>query len=200
MRGDVVTSPGWLVPTKAVDVKLRLLPSASHNLTHNAIVTFHTGAAEAQAKLRLLDAEKLEPGQTTFAQLVLDHPIAAVKDDMFIIRSTRDTLGGGQIIDSKAKRHPRFHAATIESLKAREKGTAEEAVLAALDQRRHSELKTLLTSCNLPRAEADKAIESLDAQKRIVILGDKSQLLFSAAAWDNLVQDATQAVQSYHNR
>jgi len=200
MRGDVVTSPGWLIPTQAVDVKLRLLPSASHNLTHNTIVTFHTGAAEAQAKLRLLDAEKLEPGQTAFAQFVLDHPVAAVKDDMFIIRSTTDTLGGGQIIDSKAKRHPRFHAATIENLKAKEKGTAEDAVLAALDQKRPSELKTLLTACNLPRAEADKAIESLDTQKRIVILGDKYQLLFSAAAWDNLVQDAIQTVQSYHNR
>jgi selenocysteine-specific elongation factor len=199
-RGDVVTVPGWLIPTKAVDVKLRLLPSLQHDLTHNTIVTFHTDAAEAQAKLRLLDAEKLEPGQTAFAQLVLDHPVAAVKDDMFIIRSTKDTLGGGQIVDSRAKRHPRFHASTIESLKAKEKGTAEDTVLAALDQKRPSELSQLLASCNLPRVEADKAIESLAAQKRIVILGDKARLLFSAAGWNHLVQDATQIVKGYHDK
>jgi len=199
-RGDVVTSRGWLVPTSAVDVSLRLLPSAPHPLSHGTTVAFHTGSAEAQAKLRLLDAEKLEPGQSAFAQLVLDHPVAAVKDDMFIIRSTKDTLGGGRIIDPVAKRHRRFHAATIDSLKAREKGSGEDVILATLSTKGNVEMERLATSVNMPLAEVERAVAALLGRGEIVALGGKKRLLFSAANWLSLAGEAAATVAGYHKR
>jgi selenocysteine-specific elongation factor len=199
-RGDIVTNPGWLTPTKAVDTKLKLLSSAHHNLNHNTVVTFHTGAAEAQAKLRLLDADKLEPGQTAFAQFVLDHPIAVVKDDRFIIRSSKETLGGGQVVTPMAKRHRRFHDATIATLDAKAKGTTEDIILASLNAKIPLEIGKLLSSCNIPRPEAEKAIDSLSARGDIIALGSKNELLFSAPAWDTMMQEARNAVQSYHHQ
>ena len=200
-RGDVVTVPGWLRPTKALDVKLNLLQSAPHSVSHSTTVTFHTGTAEAQAKLRLLDADKLEPGQTAFAQLVLDHPVAAIKDDLFIVRSAKETLGGGRIVDTMAKRHRRFHAVTIDSLKAREKGTAEEVILATLDPRMPLEVGKLVTKCNLPAAEVEKTLESLVGKQEIVVMGKKgSQLVFSTSAWENQAKGAEQAVRQYHQQ
>lgn len=200
-RGDVVTSPGWLTPTKALDARLRLLPSAPRALAHNAVVTFHTGAAEVQAKLRLLEGDKLEPGQEAFTQFLLAQPIVAVKDDLFIIRSPKDTLGGGQIVDPRAKRHRRFHSATIKSLMARERGTAEEIILATLEQKEPLELGRLLAICNLPLKEAEGAIESMAARREVVVLGDKRlQLIFSAPRWESLVQEAKQAVQNYQHQ
>jgi len=56
-RGDVLTNPGWLVPTTMLDAKLRLLPYLRRPLRHNATVSFHTGTAEAMAKVRMLDKE-----------------------------------------------------------------------------------------------------------------------------------------------
>jgi len=200
-RGDVLTSPGWLTPTKALDVKLRLLLSAPHPLAHNAVVTFHTGAAEGQAKLRLLERDKLEPGQVAFAQFLLAQPIVAVKDDLFIIRSPRETLGGGQIVDPRAKRHRRFHSATIKSLMARERGTAEEIILATLEQKEPLTLSSLLAICNLPLKEAEEVIESLAARREVVVLGDKRlQLLFSAPRWESLAHEAKQSVQNYQRQ
>lgn len=200
-RGDVVTVPGWLRPTRVVDVKLNLLRSAPHGISHGTTVTFHTGAAEAQAKLRLLDADRIEPGDSAFAQLVLDHPVAAVKDDLFILRSATDTLGGGRIIDSRPKRHRRFHSATVHGLEARGQGTAEEVILATLDPKIPAEAGGLAVKCNLPAAEVEKALESLAGTRQAVVAGKPgSHIVFSAAAWENQAREAEQALGQYHRQ
>ena len=200
-RGDVVTVPGWLRPARAVDVKLNLLKSAPHGVSHNTTVTFHTGAAEAQAKLRLLDADRIEPGDTAFAQLVLDHPVAAVKDDLFIVRSATETLGGGRIIDSRPKRHRRFHPATIQGLNARGQGTAEEVILATLEPKAPSEANGLAVRCNMPAAEVEQALQELAGRHEVVVLGKKgSQIVFSAVAWGNQSREVGQVLGQYHRQ
>ncbi|HDN79064.1 MAG TPA: selenocysteine-specific translation elongation factor, partial [Chloroflexi bacterium] len=45
-RGDVLTIPGWLLPTTLVDVHLRYLADAPYPLAHNTQVKFFSGAAE----------------------------------------------------------------------------------------------------------------------------------------------------------
>ena len=198
-RGDVVTTPGWLIPARAFDVKLHLLSSTPRPLPHNATVTFHHGAAETLGKVRLLERDKIEPGETTWAQFLLAQPIAAVKDDRFIIRSPQETLGGGLIVGPRAKRHRRFRPDIIEGLATREGGTAEQVVLTIIQEEEPLELEKLLALSNLPRAEAQESIKSLAAQKKITALGDM-KLLFSAQGWEKLAREATQAVQKYHQR
>ncbi|MFC1988915.1 selenocysteine-specific translation factor, partial [Chloroflexota bacterium] len=92
-RGNVVTTPGWLKATDLLSARLRLLPYLRRPLPHNATVSFHTGAAETMAKVRLLETDKLEPGGTALVQLALSEPVALVKGDHFIIRSPMETLG-----------------------------------------------------------------------------------------------------------
>ncbi len=198
-RGDVVTTPGWLIPSKAFDVNLRLLSSAPRPLPHNATVTFHHGAAETLGKVRLLERDKIEPGETTWAQFLLAQPIAAVKNDRFIIRSPQETLGGGLIVGLRAKRHRRFRPDIIEGLATRERGTAEQVVLTIVKEEEPLELEKLLALSNLPRAEAQESIISLAAQKKVVVLGDM-KLLFSAQGWEKLAKEATQAVHRYHQQ
>jgi len=198
-RGDVVTTPGWLLPTRAFDVKLRLLPSAPRPLPHNATVTFHHGAAEVLGKVRLLEKDRIDPGETTWAQFLLAQPIAAVKDDRFIIRSPQETLGGGQIVGPRAKRHRRFRPDVIERLATREAGTAEQIILAIIQEEGPLEMERLLSLCNLRKGEAEQAIKSLAAQKNVIALGDMGQL-FSAEGWEKLSKQADQAVRTYHQQ
>jgi len=198
-RGDVLTTPGWLKAGRTLDVKLRLLASTPRALEHNAQVTLHTGAAEAQAKVRLLDVNELKPGDTAFAQLVLDTPIAAVKDDLFIIRSPQETLGGGQILETKAKRHRRFESSTIEQLQKKEGGTAEEVIKAALDPNKPVEFSKLSAKQSLPSDQMEKAIALLAEHKEITILKEKDdRLVYSAQAWAALQQSTKQTLQKFH--
>src|SRR5262245_50656332 len=133
-RGDVLTSPGWLRPTRSVDVRLRLVPSAPKPLAHNALVSFHTGAVETLARARLLDHQELPPGESGWAQLRLDQEVAVVKDDLFIVRlpSPSITIGGGTIVETHPRRHRRFQERVLESLEVLERGSPEEIVLEQL--------------------------------------------------------------------
>ncbi len=200
-RGNVLTRPGWLVPATMLTVKLRLLPYLRHPLRHNANVSFFTGAAEATARVRLLETEEVKPGEATRAQLLLDKPTAVVSGDHFIIRSPMETLGGGEVIDSHAKRLRRFRPAIIENLKAREGGTAAEGIMALLEAKQPLEPPALFAQYNLPAVEARELIDSLIRQGKVITIGQgEHRLLLTAAGWERLAKRATAIVQDYHQR
>src|SRR5206468_1461103 len=85
-RGMVLTTPGWLQPTGRVDVLLNMLPDAPEPIEQNDLLDFFTGSAETPARITLLDTERLEPGQSGWAQLRLRDMVAVAKGDRYIIR------------------------------------------------------------------------------------------------------------------
>ncbi|MFC1871323.1 selenocysteine-specific translation elongation factor [Chloroflexota bacterium] len=200
-RGDVLTRPGVMTPTSLLSVKLRLLPYLPHPLRHNVTVSFHTGATEAMAKVRLLEKEELAPGDIGWAQLLLSRPVAVVNGDRFIIRSPMETLGGGDIIDSHTRRLRRFRPAVIKNLSVREEGTAEEVITALLEAKPPVGLPTLVAQCNLPADEVRSVIESLIPQGKVVAIGKEGhRLLWNRVGWERLAEKATAVVQDYHRR
>jgi selenocysteine-specific elongation factor len=117
-RGQVLAMPGTLRPATVIDVHVRALGSLRKPLRHDAELTLHTGSAEVPARLLLLDAAELPRGEEAWAQLRLSEAVAVVRGDRFVLRTTNDTVGGGEIVDAHAKRHRRFHAPTLETLEA----------------------------------------------------------------------------------
>lgn len=203
LRGHVVTKPGWLRTTRVLDTSLRLLSSASRPLRHNAAVSFHTGAAEAEAKIRLLDKDKLNPGDTGWAQFLLDKPVSVVKGDLFVIRTSKHTMGGGEVIDPYARRHRRFHNQTVDSLIVREKGAPEEVILTILEAKGPMDLNRLTVQSNLPPDEVNTLIQSLLREERVLMLGDKlssNAVFFSLDGWKRFCERAEGIVQSYYKQ
>jgi selenocysteine-specific elongation factor len=200
-RGDVVTRPGWLKPATLVTVDLKLISYLRRPLAHGTEVSFHTLAAETMAKVRLLEAEELKPGASTWAQFTLEKPLAVIKGDRYIIRSPMETLGGGGIVDAHAKRLRRFRPEIIENLKARAQGTGEEVITALLETKQPLDFAAVVAQCNLEAGEAAAAIESLIEQGRIIGVGeDERRLLFTAAGWQGLVNKAADALADYHEK
>ncbi|MBL7126246.1 MAG: selenocysteine-specific translation elongation factor [Dehalococcoidales bacterium] len=200
-RGDVLTRPGWLSPTTLLTLKLKLLDYLNRPIKHGATVSFHTGAAEAMAKIRLLEGEELKPGQSTWAQVKLDRPAAVVNGDHFIVRSPMETLGGGRIIEAQTKRLRRFRPDVIANLKAKETGTAEEMVLALVETKQPLEISLLMSELNLKDDDIRAAVVSLTEQGNVVALGqgDRS-LLVTIQRWESLVQKTKAALQEYHRK
>ena len=132
-RGEVLTLPGWLRPTTAFDVHLRVLQDAPNPLRHNMYVTVHTGSSESVARLRLFENDSVLPGDTAWAQLKLDNTIAVAKGDYFVVRSNMTTLGGGNIVDTHAPRPRRRHKPTIERLEIMERGDDREVLLKTIE-------------------------------------------------------------------
>ncbi|HEY7059944.1 MAG TPA: selenocysteine-specific translation elongation factor [Chloroflexota bacterium] len=212
-RGDVLTSPGWLRPTRTVDVRLRLVPDAPRPLPHNALVTFHTGAVEAMARVGLLDHQELPPGESGWAQLRLDQPVAVVKDDLFIVRlpSPSLTVGGGTLVETHPRRHRRFQEHVLETLEVLERGTPEEIVLEQLQSREPADFATLQKRCALAAQEVQEVVARLVDEGRMVVIdasaaqengvGPKLQaatVLVSAAGWERLVGQVERVLAAYH--
>jgi selenocysteine-specific elongation factor len=166
-RGQVVTKPGWLRPSVAVDVRLRALASLPRPLRHNLAVSFHSGSSETPAKLRLLEGDELAPGREGWAQVRLSRPVAVVAGDRFVIRDANDTLGGGVIVETQARAHPRRRTGVIEALERRARGSPAEALLAALAQHHPMEGDALIAASELGVETARAALAELLAEGRV---------------------------------
>jgi selenocysteine-specific elongation factor len=200
-RGYVLAKPDWLVGTTMLTARLRLLPYLHHPLLHNSTVNFHTGTSQTLAKVRLLESKELRPGDTGFAQLSLSRPVALVKGDHFVIRSPMDTLGGGKVVESHARRYRRFRSDLIQSLRVRESGTAEEVIMVVLETRQPLGLSDLSAECDLPVVEVQQAVESLAEQGKVTVIGrGEHRLILTQQGWKHLADKAVIIVQDYHLR
>ena len=201
-RGEVVTAPGWLRSTRQVDVFLRSPRWAPHSLKHNAGVTFHAGASETAARVRLLEATTLKPGEEGWAQVHLEQRLPLVKGDTFVVRSPLGTLGGGRIVDPAPRRHRRGQPAVLRRLEALERGTPREALLQALPPREPLELRTLVERVGLPADQARREVESLLDEGLVLAMGGKTldagTALYSSSAWGHVAERAAQALREHH--
>ncbi len=172
-RGDVVTTPGWLLPTTLVDCQLRYLSDAPLPLKHNVAVDFFSSAAETQARIRLLGERTLAPGSEGWVQIRLENPVALVKGDRFIIRqpSPSVTIGGGRVVNPfPGRRHRRFRPEVIEGLETLAHGTPEEILLQDLERRQPCEARDLLGRSSLSRQQARDSLKSLVGEGQIFVL------------------------------
>jgi selenocysteine-specific elongation factor len=119
-RGDTLAPPGVYAPTRAVDVLLRLLPSAPRDLKHRATLRLHAATYEVAAQVILFDRNELQPGEEAFAQLRLAQPVLLLPDDPFVLRSYSPpaTVGGGRVLDPAPPRRRRRSAEAVALLTA----------------------------------------------------------------------------------
>lgn len=132
VRGNVLASPGRFQPSRVLDVRLSLLPGAPP-LAHHGRVRLYVGADEVIGRLRLLDRDRLAPGQTAVAQLRLEKPTVAARGDPFVVRrySPMVTIGGGEVITAVAALRRRG-AETVQALTAHEASGFDAQVLTAI--------------------------------------------------------------------
>lgn len=99
-RGDVVCCKGIFKPTKCFEALISILPEIKEPLRHWQRVHVCTGTSEVLARVSLLTAKRINPGEKVPAQLVLEEPIVCTYGQRFIIRfySPLITIGGGEII------------------------------------------------------------------------------------------------------
>ena len=115
-RGDVVGLPDVWHPTTLLDAWLHYLPEAHLPLEHDDPVKLFTGAAEVMGHVRVLDRQRVMPGDEAWIQVRLEKPLVAAWGDRYILRraSPPETIGGGVILDSApGRRWKRFRPEVI---------------------------------------------------------------------------------------
>ncbi len=176
-RGDVLTVPGWLVPTHLLDVRLRMTVSAPV-LEQNDPIDLFIGASEVQGRATLLDTDRLEAGDEGWVQLRLAEPVAVVRGDRFILRrpSPSETIGGGTIVDSAPHRHRRFHAATLERLESLKRGTPHDLARQLLASGPR-EVREVIAAMGLEQEAAHPILTALIGAGELLVLAPGSNAL-----------------------
>ncbi len=121
-RGQVVSVPGALAPTRTADVRLAWLDVAPASDGATA-VEFLAGTAERRARAAPIGAPSFRPGSTGFARLHIEgEPVPLLPGDRFILRGFArtamggSTLGGGVILDVAPPHRRRSDPALLRDL------------------------------------------------------------------------------------
>ena len=118
-RGQEIATPGFLIPSRILTVRLHTLAENRRPIKHRAPARLHIGTAEAMATLSLLGlrrhrAGRLGPGPA----LSRLEPVMAVWGQPFVLRdsSAEHTLGGGQVLQPTALKVRRRHIEMLERI------------------------------------------------------------------------------------
>jgi selenocysteine-specific elongation factor len=204
-RGEVLTSAGWLRKTNRLDARVTMVKGAPHALKHNEGVTFHLFTSETTARVRLLDDDRLAAGEDGWVQILLTDSLPMVKGDFFVIRSSEDTLGGGQVVDpNPRRRHRRFTPEVIERLMTLDQGSGEDVLLTVAEQWGPCNATVLSQRSNLPVSEVVERIEALESQGDVVVLGemgtDSDAVVYSTPGWNTMTGKLFQNLRAYHDQ
>ncbi len=118
-RGAALTVPGTLPASSWLSVELRAVADAPALATTQTLHLLF-GTEEVAARLRLLDRDVLEPGETALAQLRCAAPVSVPARERFILRSLSPvrTLAGGRVLDPQTRRERRHAPAMLARLGA----------------------------------------------------------------------------------
>ena len=131
-RGMVLSRPGTVQKTSSFDATINLLGKAP--LKHNQKVHVHCGAAEIQGRVRLVGTDTTENHEPEFVQILLSEPLATAEGELYIIRVSDQTIGGGKILSINPARHRRSDKSIIEPLSALSSGSFESKLLTTIRQ------------------------------------------------------------------
>jgi selenocysteine-specific elongation factor len=130
-RGQELATPGYLVSSKVLTVRLHCLADRKRGIKHRLPVRLHLGTAEVMATVALLDCDTVEPGRWGLAQLFLEEPTTATWGQPFVLResSATQTIGGGQVLQPVAKKVRRRHLEVLERVEQLWSGDSRQRLL-----------------------------------------------------------------------
>jgi len=203
-RGDVLAEVGCLDPTQMLDVRLDLLASAPTELSQRTRLRVHVGTCEVMARVGLLQAYVLRPGESGLAQLRLEAPVASAWGDRFAIRrySPPLTIGGGRVLAVHPPRRRRADAEAVSTLADLDRPQARDVVepFVRLAPAGVMGLRRLAGELGLAREEVVAASRGMVEDGRLVRASvDQEECLVRAAAWTGLGKQIDDTLARFHS-
>ena len=133
-RGVALCDPGLMSPSVWLSATVTAVAEAAPLRTTERLQLL-IGTDEVEARLRLLDRETLEPGETAVAQLHCARAVSVPARERFILRtaSPAATIAGGRVLDPVARRLRRHAPRSIERLQALADATGAQILVGAVE-------------------------------------------------------------------
>ena len=128
--GQALCAPDQLAETRWIDVTLTAVASAGADLASGTACRLLFGTSDVPARLRLLDRDAIEPGETALAQIRTEADIAVPAREPIVLRldSPSATIAGGRVLDPLSRRRRRHDTRLLAELASIAAGTWEDAL------------------------------------------------------------------------
>jgi selenocysteine-specific elongation factor len=204
-RGMVLTRSGELPETRTLDVELTLLASADAPLPRRRTLLLHLGTAQVEARVRLLDVDALQPGETALAQLRMSAPLAALPGQRFILRGPRAlpgrgaTVAGGRVLTLSAPRRRRGAGAELEELRA---GDGEARVRWLVRQAGYRGLTAveLFVRASLSQKVLSRTLDVLSSRGELLLIDKERRLYLASEVFQGMLGRSLALLQAFHER
>ena len=189
-------------PTTMLDANLTLFhQNKNFELWNHAI--FLLGTFKSQARIHLLDTNKLMIGEQAIVQLHLEQPCNAIVGDRFVLRSTSGdyTLGGGEIIDAHPWHHRRRPEELIEKLQKVSYGGLHERISAEVHKSiRPVTLSAVSTYLNIEEKEIQDVVLSKLQNEVVLLKGSDDAYLMPANEKERWSAKILKNLENFHKR
>ncbi len=204
-RGNVLATPNFGRATKRIDVKIQILKNAPQSVRNQERVRFHVGTSEVFARIRLLDANALEPGEGGFAQLFFENDVVLNRLDRFVIRrySPQMTIGGGVVLDNHPlHRHKRFQQSVLDHLRLLESNQPENVLLEFLNTYRFPRPSDQLAfGAGIPPSKTKEILAALEKKKQVYLFTvGKKEYVVSSGVLSDYCRVIPEIVSDFHRQ
>ena len=203
-RGMVVVPPGVFTPSATFDVHLELLATAPGPLVKRKRIRFHIGTVELMGHAILLGQDRLEPGQSAFAQIRLEQPTLALPGDRFIVRqySPMVTIGGGEILDARPRKHRRSDLTVLARLEAFRRASLDERVAALITDAggQAVPIGEVVGRFGMTAERAASQIAALAGRGEVRVIGDSPLTAVDTAAFGAAEAAVLAELKAFHER
>ena len=202
-RGDLLAQQGYFSSTYMLDARLRLLKDAPASLKNRARVHLHLGPRDVLARVVLLEADELHPGESQLVQFRLEGRGVAARGDRFVIRrySPVQTLGGGVVLDAQPVKHRRLREDTLERLRGSEVEDPTRVLALRLKAAgfRADSARDLAAALGLSLSETnDRLQDLLDDGEAFGFRRAGESVYVHMDSWQSLLTRITEALSTYH--
>jgi len=205
LRGDVLCNLDSYHPSRILDVEIMMLESYPDSLSHNEQVKVFIGTAQKIARVRVIGAEAILPGQKGFAQLMVNGDVVARKDDRLILRrpSPPATIGGAVVVNEyPEKRYKRFTPEIINRFKTLSSGSELEMLLMVISDMGLAKDVDLLPFVDNSMDSLNSLLYELTNRHQLIPLEDglDENLIWymTKADWNEITNKVLKELSKYH--
>ncbi len=207
-RGTLLTAVDAGAPSDTVNIRMdrlnREIPGQSatrRDLPSGRRVRVHHGSGSVGARIHLIEAKSIGPGQSMLAQLRLDQPRFMMTGDRVVLRewSGSATVGGGVVLEAVASRRRVRDEGQVHFLQERSRNPSDLALLlrSSLERDALVDLKSFKSRVPFSDQEVEQVAAFLTETGAACKIGLR---LGDAEWWGELLSRAANLVGAYHKK
>ncbi len=199
-RGDVLSLPGSISSSTAFDAFFRAIGEAPRAVRHNHKVTIFTGTSEVPATVRVLEGDEIQQGKFGWVQIRTSQALPLQRGDMFVVRDTENTLGGGTVLQTQAPRRKRNDVSTIEHLELLQSGSGDDRIESVLIEARVASRELLREQTGVTQDELERVLDELVDVGKARQIGRAASQYAATSYVDATERQVKEILRNFHER